>query len=328
MMVYHLKMHFLTIQKGIDSLSSSGGVVLVYPGVYSLNQSLLIDQQENVNLISMDGAKYTVITRPDYDSQLQNDYRLLTVNKSPTTYVNGFTFRNGYSILNGQSGDILQGNGGGILLSDDTNPSGDTGAVVEDCIIKDCYAFQYGGGIHINDKKGLISRCIVDNCNVEITGYNAGGGISLRWEGYARNCLVTNCNAVYGAVLCYNGICQVHQCTVVNNGPNSSGIILFGGSSPGHQVYNCISYNNTPNDIVVVSGASDIQNTLSSNGLGTNPLSSDPLFKNSNEGDYTLSYNSPALGHGITSLSYPKDLKLYEIINNDIGCYQYYSQYY
>jgi hypothetical protein len=314
----NLKNAYLTIQHAIDTISKTGGIILVHPGVYSLSTSILINELENITLLGVEGAKNTIITRPDYT--LDDEYRLLTVIESPSTYVNGFTFENGHSLSSG--GEKLAGNGGGILLVAGDDPPGDTGATVEDCIIRNCFATQYGGGIHIDDKKGLISRCIVDNCNVTASGLNGGGGISLRYEGYAFNCLVSRCNGAFGSLLCNLGICRVYNCTVAGNGPNSSGIVLSGSTVSGHRIYNCISFENAPNDIVVASGLSDITNTINSNNLGTNASTADPLFQDSDSGDYRIDSTSPAINYGI-SLSLERDLMQNRIVNNDIGCYQY-----
>lgn len=317
---------FKTIQKGIDSLPDEGGIILVYPGSYSLSQSLLIDQKDsNISILGVKGSKYTIITRPEFEDD-NDDYRLLTIRRSPNVYINGFTFENGHTVLSGND-TYESGNGGAILITDNEDPPNGIGAIIEDCLIKNCFAAQYGGGIHINDKRGTISRCIVDSCNCTVSGLNGGGGISLRFEGYARNCLVINCNTIYGAILCHSGICQVHNCTVADNGPNSSGIVLFNGSSPGHQVYNCISDSNAPNDISVVGGNSDIQNCISSEGVGTNGTSTfTGGFINKNESDYRIPYNSNAIDYGI-DLPYQWDLDKERKTSKDIGCYNFIPKY-
>jgi hypothetical protein len=109
---------------------------------------------------------------------------------------------------------------------------------------------------------------------------------------------------------------------VAGNGPNSSGIVLSGSTVSGHRIYNCISFENAPNDIVVASGLSDITNTINSNNLGTNASTADPLFQDSDSGDYRIDSTSPAINYGI-SLSLERDLMQNRIVNNDIGCYQY-----
>ena len=282
---------FLTIQHAIDT-ATNDDIILVYEGIYEITQEIKCNK--DLIVIGIYGAEKTII-QPTIDTQI----RCLYIYETKKAIFKGFTFQNGYTTLAG--GDTNSGNGGGVCIWQDTgsSPETDIGSSVQDCIIKDCYAQQYGGGAYMMDYKSAIINCKVYNCSTALSGLAGGGGIGLRWEGYARNCLIYDCNGSYGAgILCYAGTCQVHNCTIVDN--LNAGIVLFDGTK--HQVYNSIVYHN-PTNIVLLSGSSDIKYTNATPlPSGTNNFNEVPEFINRTNDNYKLVENSFLVDKGLRLL--------------------------
>ena len=84
-----------------------------------------------------------------------------------------------------------------------------------------------------------------------------------------------------------------------NNGPNAGGVQIWNGDVA---VVNSILWNNTPaNDYRNVGGGSAraIYSTIGGGWDGEGNLDSDPLFKDPDNGDFTLSSDSPCKDAGI-----------------------------
>lgn len=308
---------FKTIQKAINTIQN--GIILVYPGQYNINQSLLINEKNDIKLISTQGKKYTIINRSDENI----DHRILTIVNSTNIYFIGFTLQNGRSNFETSIDFYSVGNGGGIYID---NNSFDN--VIEDCIIKNCFSSENGGGIFIfgNSK---VSRCIIEKCNSS-TGLFFSGGAVIRCYQTPKiyNCLIIGCNGSQGAINCTDGRAEIYNCTVVNNGPDCGGIRTQRSSGGGHQVYNCISINNTPFDLdkVVRRGQiggtdfSNFKNNVSSEGIGDNGISTFTGFKDINNGDLRLPHDSNVKNYGL-NLNFLYDINLNQYKSNFIGCY-------
>jgi len=171
---------FTDIQSAVN-VASDGDLIIVSNGTYTLK-----DQISVTNLLTIQsvyGARTTII-----DGSTSNRCFYLS---DTNIVIDGFTLKNGDSEL---------GHGGGIFC-------GGYLPIVKNCIIKDCFSGNWGGGIC----KGNVYNCIIKNNIAEYGGgafnsivYNSsiignsgdisGGGIA---NGTAVNCVIVN-NCVKG----------------------------------------------------------------------------------------------------------------------------------
>lgn len=321
---------FLTIQKGIDT-AVTGDAVLVLAGTYTLTASLQIGEDKSITLKSLHGKENTILRRDPLDA---NTFRIITVTNN-LSVVDGFTVRNG--VTNDASTDgESSGAGGGILLHTNGGIFGvNVGAVAQNCIIEDCSAKYYGGGIQVFDHKNTVQNCIIRRCTQTLVGIAGGGGINLRWEGFARNCLVYDClaNSIGGGIFIRNGQCQIDNCTVVRNtaspgyyGFSTGGIFVY-GSNPYpnyHLITNTLSYGNIGGGVYTNWGQYQGNATFLTSDVSGNDPFLDSFFKPT-AASYIL------INRG-TSLSWftgtTTDLNGGARIMNgrvDIGCYEFQS---
>lgn len=147
---------YLTIQEGIDA-ASYGDTVLVHPGMYQEWLTVGADK-DGISLESRDGADSTVI----FEAGGTGASLLFVEGTGPTTRVSGFTFEGNRATR-----------GGAIRCAS-------AALAVEDCVIRDCVAFEVGGGIFLDEPDGVaIRRCVVRNC------WSREGGGLCHWGGDA-----------------------------------------------------------------------------------------------------------------------------------------------
>lgn len=169
---------FKDIQYAIN-YSTNGDTIFVYSGIYEITNEIVINK--DVRVVGVNGAANTII-KPEDGVQT----RCMYIYETKKAVIDGFTFENGYTTLSG--GNINSGNGGGVVIWQDVGSSpSELGSLLINCIIQNCYAQQYGGGIHLMDHKSAIINSIIRNCSTETSVISGGGGISMRWEGYVRN---------------------------------------------------------------------------------------------------------------------------------------------
>jgi hypothetical protein len=120
--VIHVPEEYPTIQAGIDA-ANEGDTVLVNDGTYYENIAF---RGENIYLTSVSGPEATVIDGSDVGSVFR-----LTTNEDKTTVIDGFTITHGRNNL-----------GGGFYIYG-AHPK------IINNIISDNYAYEYGGGIHV-----------------------------------------------------------------------------------------------------------------------------------------------------------------------------------
>ncbi len=209
---------YTTIQSAINA-ASNGDTVLVAPGTYYEH---LNTNGSNVVL----GSWYLTTADPTYVGATVIDGsqsgRALTVNnfEDTTCLIIGFTIRNGNSAF--ESGST----GGGGILIEDASP------VVEHCIIENCSAPAFGGGVSIT---GNASSAKVRNSTIRNNSANhSGGGLFLgdiSSDAVVENCIITG-NTI--------------TCACDFNGGGGGVNITHRG-----KLVNClVTYNSAPNALV------------------------------------------------------------------------------
>ena len=151
--------------------------------------------------------------------------------------------------------------------------------------------------------------------NCTLTGNRAGiGGGAYKVSLY--NCILTG-NSISG----YNGngygggalLCNLYNCTVTSNNSFSS-YDSIGGGVMACRLYNCIVYFNTAktrdsnwSGSTYLGGVMSFTNTCTtpaSNGWAVGNTTDDPMFVNTNSGNYRLSARSPCINAGTNDLSW------------------------
>lgn len=279
---------FATIQTAIDS-TNSGDSVLVHPGNYEVND--LTVSGKSLTLKGVSGRDSTTIDG-------QGSYRILTVtNGNDKTFtMEGFKIENGDALTN--SGYVMSVEGGfatfsDLILEDNGQNTGNT---------------LFRG----NDPDSTtFKNCIVRNNSAE----NAAG------IGYAtvKNCLVygnsgwNNTNPVQE--------CIVINCTIVDNGGGAGNSWTTGGATNSQIVNSIVRGNGGAGQIYYYSGSTLSGVTYSNvegGYTGTGNIDADPLFTDSDNGDYSLSANSPCIDAGAPSSAYDPDGTI-----ADMGAYYY-----
>lgn len=152
---------------------------------------------------------------------------------------------------------------------------------------------------------GTFVNCVFQNNNAH---YNAGAA----WYSIMENCLITgstvdSSGGAYCTVVYY---CTLRNCTIVNNKCSRGTSVAYGSN-----LYNCIVYDNSPNEIQV--SQQEVKNCYTS----------DPLFVDVGSGDYRLKKTSSCIDAGSNSYSSTVvDLAGKARIYNgtvDIGAYEY-----
>lgn len=242
----------------------------------------------------------------------------------------------------------LSGGAGGCIYNDN-------GRVV-DCLIGNCNhstRIFYGTGIYQKGANALMERCVITNVVMNgpyYSQYKIGGAIQMT-GGTVRNCLIADCHFNGGSfvdktardrtpgVLAGGG--RIENCTITKNSAPlmTSGIVIDGD---GVEVVNSIIYgnesteNNSPHDAYVFSGDNVVfshccvRSPIGGAYSGGDNISSDPLFADVLNGDYTLKKDSPCRNAANESLYLGKrndrDLSRkprFQGVSLDIGCYEY-----
>ena len=268
--------HVQTIQEGIAKVSV-GGMVQVYNGTYALDEELYI----NKSLFLIGGGAETCLIERNGTTE----HRLLTIENlwDNQTIVDGFTFSDGYANMSNRNGC-----GGNIYIVNSHN------ATINNSIIKEGYAAQYGGGIHL-EAGGQVTNSSIYNNDVVNSGMNAGGGISLRYGGNViKQCYISNNSApIGGGILLKMGANPPHQnkiihCTIANNTAHGYYGTYYGGgvASEGSgwttsEINDSIIYYNTPNNIMDLDNSLNIYYSITTpawSGSGNNNDAEIPRF--------------------------------------------------
>ncbi len=202
-------------------------------------------------------------------------------------------------------------NGGAVFLNN-------APVVIKKCSFLNNSA-QSGGAIYIlNESAPLISRCIFSNN----TATSFGGAIQIHHSGSPytsianiQNCLLINNQANYGgAISISNSSPNITNCTITENYATTNGGALRVTSTPSPVVKNCIIYYNDASvegtqvylaesanpdfyNCNLEGGSSAIGGTAFS-GIYQDCIDLDPLFADTENGDYSLSLLSPCINGG------------------------------
>lgn len=224
-----------SIQLAIDQ-TTSGDIVLVADGVYSLYGDIIIP--EDRSLIGENGAESVII------NARSRSYRIRT---GRNCFISGLTVTNHYVSY---SSSAILGPNGIFPLS----------TVVSNCIISDCrfgieYARVYDSKILNNLYYGL-SECFASNCIIRNNGTGMESGTLIDCmiddnvtgvrESIMTNCIVTSNStgldqgAAYGSTFSNNSSyclknADARNCTIINN----AGIGIYLGDA-----FNCTITNN------------------------------------------------------------------------------------
>jgi len=302
---------YQTIQAAIDA-AQNGDTIRVAHGTY----------RENINF---NGKNLKLIGDPAHPDSVVIDGNQ---NGSVVSFLSGETrdaVLSGFRIQNGTGTMYNYRHGGGIVF--DTSS-----ATISHCIICNNSVDGGGGGILVNCQTviGRFSNPLIENCVIKNNdGGIWGGGIYAAQGAFMDliGCVVENNQANNGGGLALmrvvDGRQNIVNCTISGNravaggeagGSRGGGMLLRYGVQV--SVSNTISYGNSPHEIqfwpndqrnnLTISN-SDIQGgedgiVRNNNGdvtWGAGNISSDPLFRDSENGDFHLTVNSPCVDAGI-----------------------------
>ena len=268
------------IQDAIDeaALEVPAGTVMLGEGVFEIDEQLIV--KGGITLAGQ-GWTNTVIKQ----TSVGGEFRCVTVRDGSTIV--------GVTLTGGAIG-VKWTHGAGAFVED--------GTISWCCITNNATARpagnnNCGGGVNI--RKGTIDHSIIaHNTSAAAGGSSDGGGIgvdSATGPIVVDTCLVYDNNApsgIGGGVYAYNGQRQVtvRNTTITENSAKTQGGGV-GLSATQLTLQNSIVWNNTATESGEVSG------TLADGSVG-NLIGEDPTFKDAANGNYRLSYDSPANGIG------------------------------
>lgn len=258
---------FATIQKGIDSSTSDGDIVIVADGTYTGTGNRDIRfKGKKITVRSQNGPATCVIDCQGTASDQHRGFTFLIGDKETLTSVlDGFTITNGYAK-----------GGGGIWC--ETSPTIRNCRVVEN-VSQAVNMYFTGGGIYIGRPQVpgyLEPQPLIEKCEISWNRSNgAGGGIRCYFGSPTiRNCVISHnesCNSsrstewfgggVYSGPYA-SGSVIVENCVIAENW-GSSGIYLINGNVLGCTVVGNNTYdNNSRGGGIYIGGTGTIHNSV------------------------------------------------------------------
>lgn len=249
------------------------------------------------------------------------------------------------------------GRGGGIYCSFSS-------PIIDHCTISGNKSGDAGGGIYCFFSSATISNCAIsanDSTTSTTSGRNGGGiyctsayealyysqtptsqddntGNSYFPAPTIINCLISKNKANYGGGI---GCCfcpaRILNCTIIENSAQRGGAGVYHAAcsgSPSPTITNCILWGNVDlsgsrNDL---SGCSARYSNIQDGDAGEGNISEDPLFLNTEEGDYRLQSGSPCIDRGAflddvtidkNGVTRPRDGDEDGAAGWDMGAYEY-----
>jgi len=295
---------YLSIQEAIDA-SEAGDTIIVASGLYRLSSGNLYISRKSLTLRSAQGAQDTII-------EGRGGNPVITLAEDSRAVIDGFTVtsRNNTDIKSVKGGgiycapassptiinSIITGNnavfGGGIFCAPWSSP------IIENNVVSRNRAVRFGGGIF----SLMASPKVANNRIVKNEASNAGGGIFCNRDTprITNNVLWKNKAKSGGGISCDRSYCRIINNTISKNAATYGGGIFFEGGSV--RIINNILWENR-DDLYAASFTSSSRPDHSNIGDGdfrgvTGNISADPLFADSENGDYRLKPDSPCLDAG------------------------------
>ena len=278
---------FATIQAAVNA-ASAGDIVLLAPGIHTLNSTLSITKG-----VTVDGQDWMkTIIRP-----ASSGFRAVLINHAEAT-LRGVTVRDATSAT------------GGTGVRIDT-----AGGTLADSRVTCCTITSgNGAGVFVVNGNGSIRRCRIDGNSGTSTW---GGGVHFDKGGLMENCLVTdNIGQWGGGVYVNNGAIQMVNCTIAGNASyKDANDLYYWQGNPA--VTNCAIAS-------IYSGKSGVpyySHCAASTTGDANISYSATLFLAPAAGDYRLAPGSAAIGAGAAT---PLANDLYGSQHGsppDIGCF-------
>lgn len=159
---------------------------------------------------------------------------------------------------------------------------------------------SYGAGVAVESGAVLCNSVIVSNILPTNINPDFAGGVYLKMNGVARNCLVTGNGAFAGGGIGIVNGGLVENCTVSGNTAGYVGAGVY--VSWNKQIAwacNTISY---PDELCSSGGtlyATNCCARLTNNVIGSGIITNDPRFMDAAGGNYRLASDSPCIGAGI-----------------------------
>ena len=283
----HVPGDFATIQEGIDN-AVDGDTVLVADGTYTGDGNRDIDFLGKAIVVkSENGPEVTVV---DCEGSAEDQHRGFVFHggETPDSRLDGLTIRNGY-IINLWPGS----RGGGIYCEDYSSPT------ILNCIIKDNYAKEGGGGIFFFHYFSALKNCEISTNST--AGY--GGGIYSRYSQLeVSNCLLIKNVSVNGSGLCFinSSYQDIKNCTITGNVASENGGGIYVDQSSFVDITNCVLYDNFPEEIFVYTGTPPIvcYSNIQGGWEGEGNIDDDPLFVDPENDNFHLSPDSPCIDSG------------------------------
>ena len=164
---------------------------------------------------------------------------------------------------------------------------------------------NHGGGIFCTES---YTRLLMDHCTISRNSAQYGGGLCNDATTILTNCTIRANSATEhsGGLYNRNTTTTLTNCTVNGNSASSGGAIDCGAGQT--TLTSCILWGDSPQEIYVFSGtATATYSCIQSGYTGEGNISSDPLFVDAANGNYSLQSTSPCINTGDPSSNLDPD---------------------